>query len=95
MCEKGQSLPIDRGKGEMSARCCESSTRADIFRFLGRGEFREPAPGSRNCPIGENRGRGTPRRRNKALRAAGSKTRRRRNPKNKKETAARLCSSPF
>ena len=35
MCEKGQSLPIDRGKGEMSARCCGSSTLADIFRFLG------------------------------------------------------------
>ena len=65
MCETGQSLPIDRGKGEMSARCCVSSTGADIFRFLGRGEFREPAPGSRNCPLGGNRGRGAPRRRNK------------------------------
>lgn len=29
MCETGQSLPIDRGKGEMSARCCGSSAGAD------------------------------------------------------------------
>ena len=45
-----------------------SSTGADIFRFLGRGEFREPGAGSRNCPLGGNRGRGAPRRRNKGLR---------------------------
>lgn len=36
MYKEGQSLPIDGGKGEMSARCCVSSTGADIFRFLGK-----------------------------------------------------------
>lgn len=35
MCKEGQSLLIDRGEEEMSARCCGSNTFADIFRFLG------------------------------------------------------------
>lgn len=33
MCHEGQSLLVDSGKGEMSARCCGSSTWADIFRL--------------------------------------------------------------
>lgn len=53
----------------MSTRCCGSSTLPTIFVFWGRWEFREPGAGSRNCPVGGNRGRGARRRRNKGLRA--------------------------